>query len=101
MGAREAGRLNTGCLAWLVDPDAERVDCFARRPQPAPVGGWCDEHLCQVDDAEQPGRVLFLPAPKARSWLSARGQGGAETGSGRTTTVSATATISSTGKVAV
>jgi hypothetical protein len=67
MGAAQAGRLDADRLAWLVDRDSEGRDRLARGPQPAPVGGGGDQHLGQVDDVEQPGRLLPRPVAEERA----------------------------------
>lgn len=62
VAAAEPCRLDADRLAWLVNRDAERSDCLARCAQPLVVGGGSDENLGEVDDADQPCRVLLLPA---------------------------------------
>ncbi len=67
MRAPEAGGLDADRLAGLVDLDTERGDRLARRLQPVPVRGGSDEHLGQVDEAEQPGRLPPLAATEERA----------------------------------
>lgn len=61
MRSPEPGGVNADRRARLMDLDAEQGDCLPRRPQPVAVGGRSDEHLGEVDDAEEPGRLPLVP----------------------------------------
>jgi hypothetical protein len=70
VGIREADRVGAAkacggdadCLRRLMDGDAEGGDRFTGGQQLLSVGGGCDQHLGQVEDADQPGRLLSPPA---------------------------------------
>ena len=61
--------LHADPFSGLVDGDPEGGDRLACGSQPLLVGGRRDEHLGEVDDADQPCDVSVLPAGKKRARL--------------------------------
>lgn len=86
VGVREADRMSAAksCgldpdrLSWPVDRDAKIADRRARSLQALPIGGWSDQYLGEVDQADKQGRVLFAPSGEQRTRLGMVGVGAVE-----------------------
>lgn len=48
-------------LARLVDRDPQCTDGLACRPESLVISGRRDQYLREVDNADQPGGILFVP----------------------------------------
>jgi hypothetical protein len=78
MSGAEPGSVDRDCIAWPVDRDAERRDRLSRPSQALPIVRRSDQDLGEVDGADQPALVPFVPGREQRACLLVMSIGGVE-----------------------